>query len=472
MSKSQQKWKKENIPISKLSLWDENARFPEEYFNKSEKHLIDYFLKKKDFKIESFAREIVDEFDLPQLEKIVVYSNKNKNIILEGNRRTVVYKLLVDPTLTNDSEIQTLFRELGSKIRIDNSFTLESLVTSDKESGLRYVDRKHTKRNNEVSWGEQERHNYKVRRGNATAKTEIFRYELGKLVRKLDIPDEMKDSVLGKGSVSTFYRLIDSDPAMKLLNIQKNDDGTIKIQNQKDFNEKLKVIVFDIVSKRQIGSEKLDSRFLNKTEQKEKYLKSIGATDKKRVEKEIKESTSTDIFGNKVFSLKTTKGTSLYTERAKQYQSLIDPTLLLPGVKSDKIKEVFIELQKINLDTCPTAGALLLRTLMDITVSECAEKIGIKSDNSGYFRTDSGKTKETLKEKIDYISEKFATKDVKDCVKVFNGNSVFTDNLNKIAHSRFIFSSKDKVKTFWKDSKMFWEFLILKIIEAEKKENK
>jgi hypothetical protein len=59
--------------------------------------------------------------------------------------------------------------------------------------------------------------------------------------------------------------------------------------------------------------------------------------------------------------------------------------------------------------------------------------------------------------------------DIKDVVKIFNGNSVFTDNLNKIAHSRHIFSSKDKVKGLWRDSKSFWEFLIIKIIEIEKK---
>lgn len=458
----------EKISISNLDLWDENARFPEEYFNKSEKYLIDYFLKKKDFKIESFAQEVVNEFDLPQLEKLVVYKYKTKNIILEGNRRAVVYKLLSDPTLTNDTNIQSFFHALSKELKINNNFQLEALVTSDKDSGLRYVDRKHTKHNNEVGWGEPERHNYKVRRGNASAKTEVFRYELGKLVKKLDLPEEIKEAVLGKGSVSTFYRLVDSEPALKVLGIQKNDDGTIKIKNQKEFAEKLKVIIFDIVTKRIIEGEKLDSRFLNKTNEKEKYLKSIGEGDKKRVEKEIKKNTSTDIFGNKVIDIKTEKGVSIYTAKAKQFQSLIDPALLLPEVSLDKIKEIFSELQKVNLETCPTAGALLLRTLMEISVKEFASKLDIKVDNDGYFRTDSGKAKQSLKEKIDYISEKYAPQDIKDIVKIFNGNSVFTDNLNNIAHSRHIFSSKDTVKNLWKNSKCFWEFLITKIIEIEK----
>ena len=455
----------EKIAISDLNLWDENARFPEEYFNKSEKHLISYFLNKKDFKIELLAKEIVDEFDLPQIEKIVVYAHKNKNIILEGNRRVVVYKLLADPSLTNDSNIRTLFTGLNKKISIDNSFKLEALVTPDKNAGLRYVDRKHTRRNNEVAWGEQERHNYKVRRGNASAKTEIFRYELGKLVRKLDLPDEIKDSVLGKGAITTFYRLIDSEPASKILEYQKNEDGTIKTNNQKELNEKLKIVAFDIATKRVIDGEKLDSRFLNKTGQKEKYLKSIGNDDSKRVEKEIKDNTLTDIFGNKVLKLKSQK--SIYVAKIKQFQSLIDPVLLLPGVKSDKIKDVFGELQKIQLDLCPTGSALLLRTLMEISVAEFADQIGISVDNSGYFRTSTGKTKESLKEKIDYIAENYANQEIKDCVKVFNGNSVFTENLNKIAHNRFIFSSKEKVKDLWRDSRSFWEFLIAKIIEKE-----
>jgi len=458
----------ENIAIKDLNLWDENARFPEEYFNKSEENLINYFLNKKDFKIELLAKEIVDEFNLPQLEKIVVYKHKNKNIVLEGNRRLAVYKLLANQKLTNNTDTSVLFKELSEKIKITNEYKLECLITNNKDLGFLYIDRKHTKHNNEVNWGEPERHNYKVRRGSATAKTEVFRYELGKLVKKLDLPDDIKEIILGKGFVTTFYRLIDSEPASQMLGFEKNEDGTIKIKNQKEFNEKLRIIIFDIVTKRNIDGEKLDSRFLNNTSQKENYLKSIGNKDKKRVDQEIKKSTRIDIFGNKVIKLDDSKKSSIYTDKTRRYQSLIDPTLPLPGVQSEKIKEVFGELQKVNLESCPTASALLLRTIMEISVSEFANKEEIKIDNNGYFRTDVGKTKETLKEKIDYIAEKYASKDIRDAVKVFNGNSVFTETLNKIAHNRHIFSSKDNIRILWKNSKCFWEFLIIKIIQVEK----
>lgn len=460
---------RKEFSIKELSLWDENARFPEEYFNKKEEQLIDFLLK-KDFKINFLANEIVNEFELPQLERLVVYTHKGRNIVLEGNRRLVVYKLLANPLLVSDQSARQFFDDLAKKIKITDSFKLETLATSDRESGLRYIDRKHTKRNNEVGWGEQERHNYKVRRGSASAKTEVFRYELGKLVRQLDIPDEMKETVLGKGYVTTFYRLVDSEPALKYLGVHKNDDGTIKFQNAKELEDRLKVIVFDIVTKRIIDGHKLDSRFLNKTESKEKYLNSLGAADKKRVEGDIKKNTSTNMFGEKVFDLKTKKGSDIYNARARQYQSIIDPSFLLPGVTSQKIQDVFRELQRINAELLPTASALLLRTMMDISVSEFADKKGINIDRDGYFRTKDGVMKKTIKEKIDYISTEFAPEKVKSTVSIFNGNSVFTDSLNKIAHNRFIFSSKETVSTLWKNSKTFWEFLIEEIIKAEKKE--
>src|SRR3989344_7871976 len=111
MNKQKSKWKKKNLPIKDLSLWDENARFPQEYFNKKEDELIEYFLRKKEFRIDNLAREIVNEFDLPQLEKIVVLELNGKLIVLEGNRRLAAYKLLVSPGLKKNHALKKTFEE-------------------------------------------------------------------------------------------------------------------------------------------------------------------------------------------------------------------------------------------------------------------------------------------------------------------------------------------------------------------------
>ena len=141
------------INISELSLWDENPRFPDKYFNQTEEELINFFLHKKNFKIQELAEAIVRDFTLPQLEKIIVLELQDQNIVIEGNRRLTVYKLLANPELTQDKKLRDFFIELSNKISINDGYELECLITSDKEEALKYVDRKHNNGNFEIGWG-------------------------------------------------------------------------------------------------------------------------------------------------------------------------------------------------------------------------------------------------------------------------------------------------------------------------------
>ncbi len=271
--KSNDNFKKINISIKELILWDENARFPDKYFNKSEEELIKYFVSKKDFKIKKLTEAVIEDFDLPQIENIVVYENENRFVVLEGNRRITVYKLLINPNLTDDVVLRKFFEEQKLKITIDDNFTVESLVVSDIEQGSRYIDRKHVSGNNEVNWGDTERAYYNKRRGIAKKK-ELFKIAITKIVNSLNIPDTLKEQVLGPGYVTTFFRIIDSEPAFKLFGFEFDDSVDLKIKD-KDFNEKLGVIIFNVLRKEDFNGNKIDSRSLNKNNEKESYGRPI-----------------------------------------------------------------------------------------------------------------------------------------------------------------------------------------------------
>ena len=106
------------ISIKDLSLWDENARFPDEYFNKTEEELVDYFLStEKKFKMKKFADAIVKDYDLPQLEKLVVYEYEDKLIVLEGNRRLSIYKSLITPGIVKKKDLKESFYKIERKNR-------------------------------------------------------------------------------------------------------------------------------------------------------------------------------------------------------------------------------------------------------------------------------------------------------------------------------------------------------------------
>ncbi len=365
------------IKISELSLWDENPRFPDKYFNQTEEELIDFFVKKKNFKIKELAEAIVKYFYLPQLEKVVVLELQDQNIVIEGNRRLTTYKLLANPELTQNKKLKVFFKELSSNISINEDYELECIITGDKEEALKYVDRKHNNGNFEVGWGQAERDNFKARRGRASNK-ELFRIEMSKIVKSLDIPEEFKEQVLGKGYVTTFFRIIDSKPAYDLYGFSFQD-GKLIIED-KDFKEKLKVIVYEVLNKKTLDGDKdLNTRTLNKNPEKEEYLKSVKKEHSEKVDEIIKKHTQKDIFGEeKVDIPKISKKTKSIkkTPITKPNEELFGRTLSLKQGKVNNLYRAIVKIYEQNSKTDTELEIILpilgmsLRLILDVAARE------------------------------------------------------------------------------------------------------
>lgn len=335
------------IPIEKLSLWDENARFPDQYYNSNEKELIKYFLSKPDFKIRNLIDEIVLDSDLPHLEKVVVWDTSDSLVVVEGNRRLTGYKLLANPDIVADidQKLHKYLIERKSEHEISNNFTLDCLISEDKEKCYRYIDRKHAKGNNQVNWLEPEKINYSKRRGvenqNAILKIAITSY-----VRNLDLPEEIKNEVLGRGYVTTFFRFVATGPAKETFGLSTDKEGNL-IFEDKDFPDKLKVIIHNVLKKKDFEGNAVDSRELNKNPEIKNYLEKVKSDDAKKVEEEIKKREQTDIFGNKIISIGKNKGTQKpaiqnptvrKTPQTKDNETLFGKTLSL---KAGKVNDLY-----------------------------------------------------------------------------------------------------------------------------------
>ena len=350
-------FKEKKIPIESLSLWDENARFPDQYYNSNQKELIQYFLSKPNFKIRDLIEEIVLDSDLPHLEKVVVWDTSDNLIVIEGNRRLTGYKLLANPEIIADSD-QKLYKYLIEKQSghgITNNFTLDCLISKDKDKCYRYIDRKHAKGNNQVNWLEPERVNYSKRRGvenqNAKLKIAITNY-----VRKFDIPEDVKNEILGQGYVTTFFRLVATGPAKETYGLTTDENGELKFDDP-SFPEKLKVIIHDVLKKEDFEGKRVDSRELNKNQQIEDYLKNVKAEHAEKVDKEIKINTQKDIFGKESTSLvklgiTPQNTTTRRTPRTKENETLFGKTLTLKGGKvNDLYRAILGVYEKSHYDT-------------------------------------------------------------------------------------------------------------------------
>ena len=374
------KWKNKKIKISELSLWDENPRFPDSYFEKTEKDLIEYFLSRDDFNIGKFAREVVGEIDVPQLEKLVVLSHGQKNVVVEGNRRLVVFKLLASPSLASNPEVSLLFARLNLSAQINDNFSLETIVTDDSEECLRLVERKHLKFNNEVSWGDAERANYSVRHGEENRET-LLRAAIAKKIRDSDIPSNIASKVLGKGYVTTLRRITTSSAASSAFGYSLADGSLVA--SDPGFMDKLKAIVVDVLRKESHSGQTINSRTINSLDEIRIYLDSI--TNEAIAEsRKILSGKSKNILGEDVVKIpapKNKKSTKKAVPSSTSRSHLIPGSCTLRIQGQQKINNMYHELrERLLLDdsnkSCPNAVAVLLRVFLETTIDWFLEKHG------------------------------------------------------------------------------------------------
>lgn len=434
--------------------------------------MIEYFLSKKDFKLAELAEEVVNEFDLPQLEKLVIYELNGKNIVLEGNRRLAVYKLLDNPELADNVKLKNKLNGLKSRIKINDNFKLECLITKDKDQGLRYIDRKHLRGNNEVSWGDNERAHHNARRGNASQK-ELLKVAITKRIKDLDFPEELKEQVLGHGFVTTFWRLIEQNLAWSTFGFSLDDNGELQTKD-KDFDEKLKVIIFDVLQKDKFN-DKLFSR-LN-TKEIESYLKQITKADYKRVAEEIKKQTKTDPFGKESASVQKSNGANRSIPKSSLRKYLIPKTCVLQ-IKETKINNIYCEL-KMNLliddskNAVPNAVGVLFRVFLEISLDYYA-----KMNKHGFKKND------TINQKISWVVKSLEDKKY-DQKKFNNINKVGSstgqksylsiENFHEYVHSTTTQPSSSELKGKWDNLQEFFEILwgdLNKKIKAKKQNAK
>lgn len=455
-----------NIKLKDLVLWDENARFPDKYSDSTEEELVEYFLSKKNFKISQFIEDIIKDIDLPQLEKLVVWNDDGKHIVLEGNRRLCSYKILANPQLIQQKhkKLKDKVEKLNNELTITDNFSLECLVSDEKSDCFRFIDRKHNNGNNEVNWNQPERENYAVRRGNANY-TSKLRLALTNYLRELDLPDEIKRTVTGKGYVTNLYRLTTTGPAREKFKLSLNDDNSLFFDENSNFEDKLKFIILEIFENKKVDGQSISRRF-NKTPQIKNYLDNI-PEDKELINNKIEKLKTTDIFGKENIS----KPKELTKSTSKQQKKIIpkssDRKYLIPKncriiIKPNKINDIYRELRDdLLLDdsnkSVPNAVGVLFRVFLEISLDEYAEQ------NGKMF-----KREDTIKQKIPWIIKSLQDKgydkktfnEINKVGSAKNEKSFLSiERFHEYVHSKTVQPSPKELKVKWDLLQSFFELI-------------
>ncbi len=445
------------ISIKDLSLWDENPRFPDRYLHKNEKELIRHLVSKEDYEILDLARKIVDGFYTPPLEKLVVFKTKNENIVLEGNRRLACYKLLINPELIDTKIKKDKLEKLKSQIDITDKHKLECIVTDNKEQGLLYVEEKHIERNNEIGWGDSERAIYKARKNKGNAnKEDLLKLRLSSKIRELNIPESIQEKVLGKGYVTTLWRLLTHKPAWDLFGYDTGDDN-LKTSD-KQFDKKLVIIIDNVINKVKFKNKQF-SRM--RVEEIESYLTKIPVSHYTKAKSELNKKDKAHRTP-KANASKTDTSKQKLKPKSSQRETLIPEDCIL-FIDNTRINDIYHELRKDLLlndsnKSVPNAVGVLFRVFLEVSLNYYAEKNGITF-----------KAKATIRQKIDGVSKDLTehkghpdTK-FKSIRKVGSSGPeqsyLSIGNLHEYVHSSTIQPTSGELKGKWDNLQEFFEIL-------------
>lgn len=435
------------IKLKELKLWDENPRFPEEYFKKTETELINYFFIKEPRRMFDLAKSILENFELIPLERLVVWKSEAGLIVLEGNRRLAIYKLLNNPNLIHNSKISSFFVNASEKTKVTEEFEIECILVTDKDVGLNYVAIKHLEKGYS-NWQESERINFQRRKGMSLGESEIVKHEMNNIVKNLNLPKEIIDRILGKGYLTTFYRVIAGSPAKKYFNYEISDNKLII--KDKDFDSKLKIIIWQLIKGIDSNNNPLNSRTLNTNEEIEKYLNGIEInTEIKKTNNEID-----NCFKENINVLGEKKREFIIPNDSKSRKTSIlrlDDTLFGKSLnlKKGKTNNLYRAIDKIyeqnknnesNLEIVLPVIGMSLRLILETAAREYYKVERVNSSEDRVYKRFIDKVKE------DYKTQQNKSEELNSTALMDILSNNFEAFLSKYAHGNIIYTKSDILK--------------------------
>ena len=357
-------WKRISVVVNDLELDSQNVRLDLVTSERSKidqgSIINDLFANENAFQILENVIEngwFIDETP-------IVIKNRNKYIVLEGNRRIAALKVLQNPLL--EPSCYAKVKPLSSSVIPIKQ--IDVLLAPNRDGVSSLLANRHTKPTTRPWRRLRQAHFYYSQLSKKTSVedlknkykgVDIERFirmcEVHKIAASYDFGDIATNNKARNQRtfpVSTIERLYDDSKFREHLNFEFNKNGEINIKSgRKRFDEEFKKVILDAVDKN------IDTRSLNTEENRKVYYSKLDKLKK----------------SSKVTS------SSKYTPKApiKRKRSrtigLFDHPLICT-INSRGIERVFGELQTINYGKFPNAAHDLMRSFLEAVLKEYLKK--------------------------------------------------------------------------------------------------
>lgn len=437
-------WPQADYSVTDLFLDQKNIRLPISAGTQSAL-IQDLFSNEDAFEL---VKSYVQNKPFPDEFPIVV-KEKNKLIVIEGNRRVAALKAMHQPDLV------PAFKEKINSFANPNINVLRVVIAPNREAALKHIANKHTI-NYRRSWKPlRQAYFYKSQLENGKTVQELKddypEHDIPKFIKMLEMHHLAKslpienERVLDKihderkFPITNLERMYDSPHIQEAFGFGFDVNGKIKgTIDKKEFNKGYTRLVEDIAT----GA--VDSRKTNTAVQIQKYVDSLPDDCTPNLKRKGK------------FTAKDFKETKHNKEASRQRSSPIPDGLFLAShlpfkLKSTALRFLYDELKDINVKKFPNATHDLLRSFLECALIVFFKQVG---EYSSIKKTDQHNPKlgEMLTHIINRNSKFITDSNIIEVVKQIKSDydSPYSlERMNMSNHNENWNSSEKDVRSAW-----------------------
>lgn len=429
------------------------------------------------------------------LEQMIAYRNEDdgKKYVLEGNRRLTACKLLRNPNLA-PAEHQRYFKRLAQKVDPNEISKLQVLFAPDRESALKMIVRKHTKKTVKEWEPIMKAHFYVVPLEEGLSVKEAaeslgvtegdikdarYLLQLYEATKKLELDDQVKKIVDDEYTfnLSTFERVVGKTSGKEFLGVKQDEEGNIIVNVDGDeFKKGLKRIATDIATSKET------SRTLNKVEDIDKYFKDrIDDDDRPDLSKKKEGQSIADIFESEEPEEEAKEESPQPpkpTPKPRKPVGLFFKSALSCELDNQKIKDIITELTTLSPRKYPNATAMAMRMLLELSTYEYLDDIGELKKWQGELKS-KGMPPKKLKEWMPQMSEmlnRVIIEKLLDDPAMLRNIALFMRedstkpllrSMNQFVHNSKWHPNEEKLRNIWKDLQPYLKKILQKPEEDE-----
>lgn len=429
----QEKWKEQRIKVDDLVLDTKNIRLGSEYSGEEE-IINDLFINEDAMDI---LENIYENGYFPDEPPVIVKENR-KHVVLEGNRRVVSLKAMLNPDITPIKYVARIKKMMRSKKPIN---TILVHIATSRDEAMEYLAAKHTKTTRKPWPALRRAYFYYAQKENGQSVEELISRYKG-----VDIPDyikmhEMHNVALSLKNISeetikkisnkrtfnitTLERFYSDKYVQDKLGIEFNKiTGEATIPHSDDFDKVYSRVITDITSG--IATSRKE---LMKEKDRKKYIDSVVH----------------EVLNGQEINKNNKKNAASFrpSKLIKSSQKFLVPKSFEDTLNAPGIGRVLWELQRIDYANFPNATADLLRTFLEITLKKYLQEIKslpIPRKTGGYIFLGH------VLQKMKTILQTIPNHGLVQVISEIEKNKWYLDSIN---HNPDIFAVEGRVKDAW-----------------------